>query len=123
MEYKTKDSGVREEYASGMQRDVQTDKPRFEFLLVSGIPYEDQFLTRWAKLMARGAEKYGERNFELANSTEELERFEASALRHMMQWLSGEEDEDHAAAVAFNIFAAEMVKWKIEEIFIDGQPS
>ena len=115
MDYQTKDSGVREEYTSGMRRDVQTDKPRFEFLLVSGMPYEEQFLTRWAKLMARGAEKYGERNFELANSTEELERFKASALRHMMQWLSGETDEDHGVAVAFNIFAAQMVEYKLLE--------
>lgn len=115
-DFVTKDSGQRQEYDSGMRRDLQDNKPAFHFLLVSGIPYEAQFLTRWAKLMERGAQKYGERNFELADSAEELERFKASALRHMMQWVSGETDEDHGAAVAFNIMAAEMVKYKMEEI-------
>lgn len=115
MEYTTKDSGERLEYNSGMRRDVQTGKPRFDCLIISDIPYEEQFLTRCAKLMGRGAEKYGERNFELANSVEELERFKASALRHMMQWLAGETDEDHSAAVVFNLMASEMVKYRLKE--------
>ena len=112
-EFETKDSGEREEYVSGMRRDVQTDKPRFDLLLVDGQPYEEQFLTRFAGLLQRGAEKYGERNWQLANSPEELARFKASALRHMMQWACGELDEDHAAAVAFNLMAYEYVQWKM----------
>lgn len=114
MEFITRDSGARQEYDSGMRRDLQEGKPAFHFLFVSDLPYEAQFLTRWAKLMERGAEKYGARNFELANSYEELERFKASALRHLIQWVSGETDEDHGAAVAFNIMAAEMVKYRME---------
>jgi hypothetical protein len=42
-----------------------------------------------------------------------LERFKSSAMRHFMQWVSGEEDEDHAAAVLFNINAAEYTKSKL----------
>lgn len=109
----TKDSGVREDYDSGMRRDTQAGKPRFDLMLIPDMPYEDQFLTRVAALLERGAEKYGERNWQLANSEEELARFKASGLRHMMQWLSGELDEDHAAAVVFNLMAAEYVKWKL----------
>lgn len=52
MKYVTKDSGKRQDYESGMKRDVQEGKPRYDLI------YEPM-LTRWAELMARGAEKYG----------------------------------------------------------------
>lgn len=114
MNYITKDSGVREEYKSGMRRDTQDGKPDFYLCLPKGIPYEEQMLTRFASLLTRGAVKYNKRNWELANSEEELERFRSSAFRHMMQWLCGNKDEDHASAVLFNITAAEMVSYKLE---------
>ena len=115
----TKDSGEREEYVSGMRRDTQNGKPRFD-LLLTDMPYQDQFLTRLASLLDRGAAKYGERNWQLASSNEELARFKASALRHLMQWASGERDEDHAAAVAFNLMAYEYVQWKLEQSTEEG---
>jgi hypothetical protein len=96
-----------------MQRDVQDDKPRFDLLLPVGVPYSDQFLTRVAGLLARGAEKYSERNWELAEGEAELARFRASALRHMMQWQAGEDDEDHLAAIVFNLMGAHLVDWKM----------
>lgn len=105
--YVTKDSGQREAYSSGMVRDTQEGKPRYDLVDLT-------FLKRWAELMGRGAEKYGARNWELASSEEELERFKASAFRHLVQWLSGDQDEDHAVAVAFNLAAAEYVKKKLE---------
>jgi hypothetical protein len=114
MEYETKDSGARVEYKSGMRRDIQDQKPDF-FLCLTDLPYEKQLLTRWAALMERGAAKYGRRNWQLANSDEELERFKSSAFRHFMQWITGAEDEDHAAAVLFNINAAEYVKLRRED--------
>lgn len=109
-EYITKDSGRREEYSSGMVRDVNGDKPRFDLILPEGIPFEDQFLTRIAQLLTRGAVKYGERNWEKASGDEEMNRFKGSALRHLMQWMCGEDDEDHGAAVVFNLLAYETVK-------------
>lgn len=114
MEYVTKDSGERQSYDSGMVRDVQKGKPDF-FLLLTDLPYDKQLLTRWAALMERGASKYGRRNWQLAASEEELERFKASAFRHFVQWITGEDDEDHAAAVLFNVNAAEFVKEKLKE--------
>lgn len=111
-EWETKDSGARQEYDSGMRRDLQDGKPGHHYLYIDGIPYEEQFLTRCAALMSRGAAKYGAKNFQLAESEEELERFKASAARHFAQWICGETDEDHGAATYFNIMAAEMVKWK-----------
>lgn len=123
MEFETKDSGERVEYVSGMRRDIQDGKPRFDLLLVDNQPYDRQFLTRFAALLGRGAEKYGERNWQLANSAEELARFKASALRHVMQWATGETDEDHAAAVAFNLMAFEYVSWKLREEEQDAPPN
>ena len=111
-EYETKDSGRRIEFDSGMKRDIEDDKPAFHLIIPKGVPYKEQMLTRWAGLMQRGKVKYGPRNWELAKSDEELERFKASALRHMIQWLNGEDDEDHASAVFFNVQAAEYVKWR-----------
>jgi hypothetical protein len=102
----TKDSGKRLDYPSGMRRDTQEGKPRYSLV-------DRGMLKRWAALMTRGAEKYGAHNWQLANSKEEMERFQDSALRHMIQWLDGERDEDHGAAVFFNIAAAEYVREKL----------
>jgi hypothetical protein len=112
--YITKDSGKREEYDSGMVRDTQEGKPRYDLLVPDGVPYEHQFLTRVAGLLARGAEKYSDRNWEKASGSAELARFKSSALRHLMQWITDERDEDHAAAVVFNLLAYESIKWKME---------
>lgn len=105
-QFEVKDSGYRQEYASGMRRDTQSGKPDYTLL-------PEPMLTRWADHMTKGAEKYGRRNWQLADSEEELERFMASAFRHFVQWQRGDSDEDHAAAVMFNIAAAEHVKVKL----------
>lgn len=110
----TKDSGKRQEYITGMVRDSQDGKPRFDLLLAANLPYGAQFLTRMAALAQRGAEKYTARNHEKSRTPEELDRFKASALRHLMQWISGETDEDHSAAVAYNLFMAESCRWRME---------
>lgn len=106
-DYTVKDSGERVDFKSGMRRDVDEGKPRYDLI-------DRQGLRRHAVLMAKGAEKYGERNWQLATSEEELNRFKASAFRHFMQWLNGDIDEDHAASVKFNIDAAEMVQAKLD---------
>lgn len=111
----TKDSGERQEYESGMRRDIQEGKPRHDLLYVPGMPYADQPLTRWASLLERGATKYGEENWTLADSEEELRRFKASAARHFAQWMAGETDEDHMAATFFNMAAVSYMEWKLSE--------
>jgi len=98
--YTTKDSGKRIKYKSGFNRDVQENKPRYDL-----IPHE--LLKRIAELYARGAEKYDEDNWRKASGEDELRRFKASAFRHFMQWIANEEDEDHASAIAFNVFCYE----------------
>jgi hypothetical protein len=104
--FETKDSGKRVEYKSGFRRDIQEGKPRFDLIWAP-------ILRRWADLMARGAEKYGENNWKKANTEEERMRFKASAFRHFMAWMEEQEDEDHATAVMFNIMADEYMKNKL----------
>jgi hypothetical protein len=105
--FTTKDSGEREQYASGMQRDVTEGKVKWHLIL--GGP----MLVRWAELMTRGAVKYDDDNWMQADSEVELARFRESAMRHFMQWVTGADDEDHAAAVIFNINGYEYVKDKL----------
>lgn len=105
--YITKDSGRREEFTSGMVRDTQDDKPRYDLI-------DRVMLRRWAELMGRGAKKYGDNNWRKATGEAELRRFEASAFRHLMQYLDGDTSEDHASAVFFNLSGAEMVKEKMK---------
>jgi len=111
MVFETKDSGKRETYDSGMVRDVRDGKTRYDLV-------DRTMLKRWAELMGRGADKYGDDNWRLANSDAELKRFKESAFRHFMQWLEGETDEDHAAAVFFNIAAAEYVLQKTPLFYV-----
>lgn len=111
--YTTKDSGVRIVTKSGMARDTQDGKPRYD--LIIALDHKHDMVTRWAELLERGVTKYGVRNWEKANSKEELDRFIASATRHFFQWLKGIDDEDHAAAIFFNINAVEYLKEKFNE--------
>jgi hypothetical protein len=113
-EFITKDSGERAEFETGMVRDTSEGKARFDLIHLIGIPYKEQILTKFAELMARGAQKYTARNWEKATTQEELDRFRESALRHIEQWANGETDEDHAVAVFFNIMAYEATIYKIK---------
>lgn len=98
--YVTKDSGKRDTYKSGFNRDIQTGKPRYDL-----IPPE--LLLRLAEVYARGAEKYGDSNWQKANSPEEYQRFIASAFRHFEKWRMNHRDEDHAMQCVWNIISYE----------------
>lgn len=113
-EFIVKDSGKRQEFDSGMVRDTDEGKPRFDLLVPLGVPFDEQFLTRIAMHMTKGAIKYGDRNWEKANSPEERDRARQSAFRHFMQWMAGERDEDHAAAAFYGLMATETINWKLE---------
>jgi hypothetical protein len=117
MDFETKSSGEKMQFSTGMQRDVSKGKPAFHLITPQDLPYNEQMLTRWGNLMARGAGHYGSRNWEKAETTEELDRFMESAFHHFMQWFCGETDEDHAAGLMFNITGAEYVKYKLRSKF------
>mgnify|MGYP001308136020 FL=1 len=101
--FEVKDSGERMKFASGMQRDTSSGK--VDYALV----YSGPMLRRWAEHLTKGASKYDRDNWLLAYGPEERERFRISAARHFAQWMYGEKDEDHAAAVFFNINGVEYV--------------
>lgn len=112
--YETLDSGERSEYSSGMVRDTNKSKARYDLIIPKDMGFKD-IMTSTAELMDRGAKKYGDRNWEKANTQEELDRFMESAYRHFMQWYRGDTAEDHASAVVFNIQGAEYTKYKMEK--------
>lgn len=91
--YETKDSGKRAQYATGAQRDTNEGKGRYDL-----IPPEP--MKRLAQLYERGAIKYDARNWEKGIP---VSRCFDSAFRHLYQALAGDEDEDHLAAVLFNV--------------------
>lgn len=68
---------------------------------------------RWAEHLTKGALHYGPNNWMQATGLPELLRFQESASRHFEQWLAGQRDEDHAAAVFFNINGGEYVRDRI----------
>ena len=73
-----------------------------------------EVLDRVTGVMTRGAQKYTEHNWKQAEGEEELNRFAESMLRHLLQFVREEDDEDHLAAVWFNIGGIEYVISKIE---------
>lgn len=106
-DFLVKDSGVREQYDSGMVRDTAEGKTDYSLVL------DGPMFLRWAIHLTKGAAKYAKRNWMKAEGEVELARFKESALRHFMQWYSGDTDEDHASAIYFNVNGAEYVKEKL----------
>lgn len=101
-DFVVKDSGERREFESGMVRDTSTGKVEYHRV------FEGPLLDRWATHLTKGAAKYpdlpnGSANWTLASGQEELIRFRQSLCRHFVQFLRGDVDEDHAAAVVFNL--------------------
>ncbi len=107
MSFELKDSGERRQFASGMQRDTEDGKVMYDLL------FDGPMLERWAIHMTKGAQKYTPSNWLKAEGAEELARFRRSASRHFVQWMRGDRDEDHAAAVIFNLNGAEYVLGKM----------
>ncbi len=106
-----KDSGERKEFASGMVRDTDADKTDYS------LAYNGPMFHRWSAHLTKGAVKYpdpepDQANWMRAAGEAERVRFKKSAARHFFQWLKGDTDEDHAAAVFFNINGHEYVKGK-----------
>ena len=99
-----KDSGKKQVFNSGAQRDAREGKGRYDL-----IP--NTALRRLALIYEKGAQKYGERNWEKGMP---ISRFLDSALRHIHQHIEGHRDEDHLAHAMWNIAGAihteEMVK-------------
>ncbi len=99
-----KDSGVREEFSTGSQRDTRDGKGRFDLVPAYA-------LTRLARHYEAGARKYQDRNWEKGQP---LSRYLDSMIRHSFKFLGGSRDEDHLAAIAWNALAYIETERRIE---------
>ena len=86
-------TGAPRSYSTGARRDTRDGKGRFD--LISPI-----MLARLARLLEEGAKRYGSRNWEKGIPPT---RFLDSAFRHLVKVLAGQDDEDHAVQVIFNM--------------------
>ena len=89
------DTGQRTEYDTGAMRENAPGKGRFDL-----IPF--QALMRLAKHYENGRHKYTERNWEQGMP---IGRYYDAAFRHLIKYADGWNDEDHLAAVLWNVAA------------------
>lgn len=91
-----KDSGERTEFASGAQRDMHEGKGDM-------VSLPAWALLRLSRHYEAGARKYGRFNYQRGIP---VSSFIDSALRHLVKYLAGLDDEDHLAAAVFNALGA-----------------
>lgn len=102
---KVKDSGSRRDFGTGSVRDQSSGKGRYDLL-------EPVAIRRLAQHFENGAVKYGDNNWQLGQP---LSVYLDSAIRHLFNLLEGKQDEDHAAAAAWNALAFISTKNWIDE--------
>lgn len=117
-QFQLKDSGSRQTYDTGAQKEDQNQegKGRYDLLPVTAI-------RRVAEVYRKGAKKYADRNWERGIP---LSRFLDSAKRHLDQFQEGMQDEDHLAQATWNLLGLlhteEMIKRGLLPIELDDLP-
>ena len=101
-----KDSGNRRTFETGAQRDCAEGRGRMDLLPWAAI-------IEVSKHCENGAKKYGEHNVDKGIPTSSLCD---SAARHLAKYLSGETDEDHLLASAWNLLWALEMRAKHPEL-------
>lgn len=96
---------VNRAFPTGAQRDTGESKLRMSLL-------PQQELNRVLKRYYDGAEKYGENNWMKGMP---LSVYYDSAMRHIQSWWNGEDDEDHASAVVWNMLCAMWTEVNIDQ--------
>ena len=114
MEFEIKDSGLRVVSSSGLVRDAGSAAKTDYLLALDGPMFE-----RWAKHLTKGANKYEPRNWMKARTVGDLEHARRSLGHHIFQYLRGDVDEDHAAAIFFNINMIEYIRGRSESLVQD----
>ena len=89
------DGGARMTYDTGAMREPSTNKGAYELI----SPFALERIAIWYEL---GARKYADRNWEKGIP---FNRLIQSAIRHMIRWMKGDREEDHLAAVCWNVMA------------------
>jgi len=93
-------------FDTGAQRDTGEGKLRMSLL-----PQPE--LKRVMRRYLEGAEKYGENNWMKGMP---LSVYFDCAHRHLERWWRGEDDEDHAAAVVWNMLCAMYTERKAHDV-------
>ena len=101
-----KDSGNRTQFNTGAVRDMHQGKGRMDLLPWKGI-------IKLSKHCENGAEKYGEHNVDKGIL---LHSLIDSGARHLGLFISGEADEDHLVAAAWNIMWALQFRETMSEL-------
>lgn len=99
-----KNQEAKKTFETGAQKDTSANRGRYD--LISHI-----FLRRLAIHLEKGAAKYASRNWEKGIP---LRVLFTSMVRHAYQWIAGEVDEDHLAAVSCCIMFLMHTEKKIE---------
>lgn len=94
-------------FDGGMQRHSSEGKVNYSLV------YDGPMFGRWAEHLSKGASLHGSRNWLKASGEDALERALESADRHHYQWRRGDTDEDHAAALFFNVNLYEYTKGRL----------
>lgn len=96
------------EHESGMVRSDPAGK--LDYTLV-----DLHMLERVARLLTENVASKGRDNWRNASTEEDLLRAKQSAWRHFIAWQLGLGDEDHAAALMFNISVAERARRRLRD--------
>lgn len=115
MSFEIKDSGERKVFASGMLKDAAGGNKTDYTTIIEGPMFD-----RWAEHLTKAKLKYpdsslGVSNWTLATGPEEMLEARKAAFRHFRKWLKGDQDEDHAAAIMFQLNLYEFVKEKLDK--------
>lgn len=116
MEFEIKDSGDREHLGDVGVRDTEEGKLDWTNL----YRWFEPMATRYVAHMTKGRAKYADVNFQpnwtyFPMTREVLARTERSLARHFELYMAGAHDEDHAAAIMFNLNLAERIKRHLAE--------
>jgi hypothetical protein len=100
-------------FNGGGVRSSDEGKPKFRYLLAPDMPVDKQILARIANRMEAGAKQYGENNYGRMCTEDALSRARDSLMRHVVQYINGDTDEDHLAAVGCNILMISKIEHNI----------
>lgn len=94
-----KDSGDRTRFETGAFRDMHEGKGRLDLMPLTAI-------IEVSKHCEQGAKKYGEHNIDKGIPQHSLCD---SAMRHLIKYMRGDDDENHIVAAAWNLL------WAVEQ--------
>jgi len=83
---------------NGGNRDSAEDKLDYTLLPIPA-------LNRITQHYVNGLKKYGRDNWKKLSTPDDIERYKQSMFRHLIQYLEGQDNEDHLAAVVWNAMA------------------